>query len=142
MSKLALHSGLGSLLNRLIMALSRQKLDKFKKQLLARRDELSRDIEQGTAQMINEEPFFADSIDQAAADTDRGLAVQMKNRERGLLSEINLALRRIESGTFGECGSCGEEIGAQRMKAAPSTTLCIACKAELESERGRHTRWA
>jgi DnaK suppressor protein len=124
------------------MALTREKLDSFKHQLLSRRELLAREITQGTAEMIDNEPFFADSVDQAAADTDRGLAVQMKNRERSLLSEIDLALRRIESGVFGECESCADEIGEQRMKANPSTTLCIACKAELESERGRFPRWA
>ena len=121
------------------MAFNRQKLDTFKQQLLARRDILAKEIQQGTADLIEEDPFFADSVDQAAADTDRGIAVQMKNRERGILTEIDFALRRIEAGTFGECESCSEEIGEQRMKA---TTLCIDCQAELESERGRFPRWA
>lgn len=124
------------------MALTREKLDSYKEQLMTRRQILAQEIRQGTADLIEEDPFHADSVDQAAADTDRGLAVQMKNRERSLLSEIDLALRRIESGTFGECESCGEEVGELRMKANPSTTLCIACKAELESERGRFPRWA
>jgi DnaK suppressor protein len=124
------------------MSLSKQKLAQIKGQLITRREELVTEIRQGTSEMIEEDPFCADSLDQAAADMDRGLAVQMKNRERELLAEIDTALRRLESGTFGDCSSCGEEVGEMRMRAKPSTTLCITCQAELESERGRIPRWA
>jgi DnaK suppressor protein len=119
------------------MALRKEKLLTFKRDLSARRDALARDLAQATADFINDEPGYADSIDQAAADTDKTLTLQMKNRERNVLWEIDEALRRIESGTFGECERCGESIAEARMKAFPSTTLCIDCKAELESETNR-----
>ena len=119
------------------MGLRKEKLENFRKVLLERREFLAADLEKATEKMIDEEPFFADSVDQAAADTDRGLIVQMKNRERYGLEEIDLALNRIENGTFGICESCSEQISEARMKASPATTLCIDCKAELESEQNR-----
>ncbi len=96
-----------------------------------------RDLATATADLINDDESYADSIDQASADTDRAMAVQIKNRERGFLLQIDEALRRIESGSFGECERCGEDIAEARMKANPATTLCIDCKAELESEQQR-----
>lgn len=124
------------------MSLTKEKLELYRKQLINRRDELLQEVQTATAGFIDEELIHADSIDQAAADTDRGIEVSIKNRERDLIREINEALRRIDSGVFGGCESCGEEIGEARMKASPSTTLCIDCKAELESELGRFPRRA
>jgi RNA polymerase-binding transcription factor DksA len=47
---------------------------------------------------------------------------------------INLALKRLEEGTFGTCTSCGKMIAAARLEAMPYATKCIECK-RLE-ERG------
>jgi DnaK suppressor protein len=122
------------------MSLTKPKLDDYKRDLLARREALQQEIRLATEELINEEPQFADSVDQAAADTDRSLQVQFKNRDRGILYAIDEALRRIDLGQFGDCGSCGDEIGEARIRANPSTTLCIDCQSELESERGRIPR--
>jgi DnaK suppressor protein len=61
----------------------------------------------------------------------------MKNRDRDVLWQIDEALKRIDEGSFGECERCDEPISEARLKANPSTTLCIDCKAELESEEHR-----
>ncbi len=47
---------------------------------------------------------------------------------------IDLALKRIEEGTFGTCTSCGKTIAEARLEAMPYATKCIDCK-RLE-ERG------
>jgi DnaK suppressor protein len=60
----------------------------------------------------------------------------MKNRNVATLLEMTEALRRIDRGSFGECERCGEEISEARIRASLLTTLCIDCKAELESESG------
>ena len=68
----------------------------------------------------------------------RGGEVRVSVRgDRVILREVDEALRRIENGTFGECERCGDDISEPRLKANPSTTLCIGCKAELESEGQR-----
>lgn len=95
------------------------------------------DIHQTTEDLINDEISFADSVDQASADADKTLTLQIKNRDRTLLIQLDAALRRIDEGTFGECEQCGEAISEARMKANLATTLCIDCKAELESEQSR-----
>ena len=120
------------------MTLSKEKLEVFRKQLLTRRDALAKNLRQKNQELlIEEEDTFADSVDQASADADKNLAVQMKNREQGVLAQIDEALRRLEAGTFGECDRCGESISEARLQAFPFTTLCIDCKAELESEEQR-----
>lgn len=119
------------------MPLRKEKLENFKKQLMNQREALAQDIRQATAQMINDEEMYTDSVDQASADVDKSFALQMKNRERNTLWQIDEALRRIDSGNYGECERCGESIAEARIKAFPFTTLCIDCKSEMESEEHR-----
>jgi DnaK suppressor protein len=120
------------------MALRKEKIEFFKKELNQRRDTLSQEIRTATENMINDDVTYADSVDQASADTDRAVSVHIKNRERDVLVQIDQALRRMEEGIFGECERCGDDISEARIKAFPFTTLCIDCKAELESEENRY----
>jgi DnaK suppressor protein len=119
------------------MALRKEKLEGFRRQLLAQREVLSHGLRVATAEFINDESVYTDAIDQASADVDKSFAMQMKNRERDTLLQIQEALRRIEAGAFGECDRCGEQISEARMKAFPFTTVCVDCKAEMEAEEHR-----
>ncbi len=118
------------------------KLEGYKKMLEARRETLASDLRQATSDFINDDVAYSDAIDQASADTDRSLALQMKNRDRTVLAQIDEALKRIDAGTFGSCQQCGDEIAEARIKAFPFTTLCIDCKSELEFEEHRQSRLA
>lgn len=119
-------------------ALKKEKLETYRKQLTARRDKISAGLSRATQELLNEETLFTDTIDQASAEVDRAMTMQMKDRERANLILVNEALRRIEDGSFGTCERCEEKISEARIKAFPLTTLCIDCKAELESEGHRY----
>lgn len=119
------------------MGLRKEKLENFRKLLNDRREALSRDMRKATVGFIEDDQSFADSVDQAAAETDKAIAMQMTNRDREIVLQIDEALRRIDQGCFGECERCGESISEARLKAFPFATLCIDCKAELESEGHR-----
>lgn len=80
-------------------------------------------------------PEDKDEVDQANADIEQGIRMQLKNRENHTLRSINEALRRIDEGTYGECASCGEHIEIKRLQARPTTTLCLACKEEEEKAK-------
>ena len=57
----------------------------------------------------------------------------MRDRERKLLSKIDEAFARIDSGIYGRCEECDGHIGIERLKARPVTTLCIPCKSAQEA---------
>ncbi|MHA6299989.1 TraR/DksA family transcriptional regulator [Devosia sp. CAU 1758] len=38
-----------------------------------------------------------------------------------------MALRRLESGEFGDCRDCGEPTALRRLEIDPAASLCIAC---------------
>lgn len=46
----------------------------------------------------------------------------------GRLDEIDDALVRIASGTYGICRTCGGPIGEARLEAIPEATQCLSCK--------------
>ena len=66
------------------------------------------------------------------ADPTDSFTLRIRDRERRLIHKIYDAQQRIESGTYGICEECGEEIGFARLKARPVTTLCVDCKARQE----------
>lgn len=121
------------------MAMGAQKLNTIKKELVQKASLLEKNLLQSTENLINDDPLYADTVDQASADAGRDITVRIKNRDRDSLVLIKEALRRIESGAFGECQNCGEDISLPRLRANPATTLCIDCAAELESHSQRYT---
>ncbi|MBW2274655.1 MAG: TraR/DksA family transcriptional regulator [Deltaproteobacteria bacterium] len=46
---------------------------------------------------------------------------------RNELDHIERALRRMESGVYGVCEQCEEEIPVGRLRALPFTTTCVDC---------------
>lgn len=77
-----------------------------------------------------------DEADEANALSTASLSIRLKERERQLLLKVNAALKRIQTGSFGECQDCGEEIGVKRLLIRPVTTLCIKCKEKQEKREG------
>jgi DnaK suppressor protein len=54
--------------------------------------------------------------------------LQAANRRIQLeVQQIDLALKRIEQGTYGICQTCSQDIPFARLDAVPSTLQCIAC---------------
>jgi len=55
------------------------------------------------------------------------MAQEAERRRQQQLTKIGAALRRIESGDFGYCYVCGEEIDMRRLAVEPTITRCIKC---------------
>ena len=72
--------------------------------------------------------------DVATITHDREIDYTLEENEERVLAAIDSALKRIDDGTFGTCGSCGQPIAIERLEALPYTTQCIDCK--RREERG------
>jgi DnaK suppressor protein len=55
------------------------------------------------------------------------LALSNMEREIRTLAEVELSLRRLTTGEYGICGSCGQPIPEGRLRALPWTRLCVEC---------------
>jgi DnaK suppressor protein len=113
--------------------LKKRDMTKFRKNLLQQRDELLGNAKRTLSGDIHLDPDdFPDEIDTASSEQNLAFQGRLREREHGLLSKINDALERIDQGIFGECESCGEDIGLRRLQARPVAQLCIDCKGEQE----------
>ncbi|MEX2555347.1 MAG: TraR/DksA C4-type zinc finger protein [Actinomycetota bacterium] len=81
--------------------------------------------QENTVDGLNLDFGFADSA-QSTAERNKVLAVIERLREN--LHDVDLALSKIEKGTFGICEQCGEPVGAERLEAIPYARLCMKCK--------------
>lgn len=52
--------------------------------------------------------------------------------QSGELTEVRDALERLDSGLFGRCDNCNEDIPIERLRAIPYARLCVGCKSAEE----------
>ena len=57
----------------------------------------------------------------------QAMALETDRRRTIELQKIDSAVRRLETGEYGCCVQCGEEIPARRLAFDPAVTLCIDC---------------
>jgi DnaK suppressor protein len=62
---------------------------------------------------------------------DQEFTLILMENDGGTLEQIEDALERIESGTYGVCVECGGRILKTRLNAIPYTPYCIKCASEL-----------
>jgi DnaK suppressor protein len=116
-----------------------KKMNQFKKLLNEQLKTLIQEAQKTVTGMTDSKENFPDPTDRATLESDRNFMLRIRGRERKLILKIEEALERIATGSFGVCESCGDEIGEERLKARPVTTLCIECKKKeeaLEKARG------
>jgi RNA polymerase-binding transcription factor len=120
------------------MMVTDSKMLAFKKKLIKQRQELLSEAEQTLNNKLStEKESFPDPTDQAVAELDNNFLLKLRGREQRLIKKIDEAISRIDSGTYGICESCGEQISVKRLEARPMTTLCIDCKKMQEEEEKR-----
>src|SRR5262249_10993328 len=73
-----------------------------------------------------------DEMDLASSEYLQSFQFRLRGREKTFLKKIDLALAKIDNGTFGICEDCGEPISVKRLEARPETALCIRLKEDQE----------
>ena len=73
---------------------------------------------------------FGDGFaDAGAATAERTEVLVLVESLKTSLDEVDSALGALDKGSYGVCSKCGKDIGAARMEARPTSTLCVTCKA-------------
>ncbi|MGO1117857.1 RNA polymerase-binding protein DksA [Rhodovibrionaceae bacterium A322] len=113
-------------------------LEYFRQKLLNWRAELLRESDETLNHLQTESLAEPDLADRATLETDRSLELRTRDRERKLISKIDSALERIESGTYGYCEETDEPISLRRLEARPVATLSV--EAQERHERAERTQ--
>src|SRR5215471_8635374 len=108
------------------------------KNLLARRSELRKrlGLELEELAHVKHSSASGDAADAAFDSSGEEIASTLAELEAKELAQVERALRRLKSGTYGKCELCTCRIPVARLNALPYSTVCIKCQREVESEGG------
>lgn len=98
------------------------------RRLTERRDALLKELGQ-IEDALDDEPS-KDWEDRAAERQGDEVLEAMGHHDQDELRRINAALARHETGEYGFCVKCGEEIAPARLEAVPETPFCATCAAQ------------
>ncbi len=112
--------------------MSDDQLDHFRDILTAWKRELMEEVDRTVLHMKDEAANFPDPNDRATQESEFGLELRTRDRERKLLKKIDSALARIDDGSYGFCEETGEEIGLKRLEARPVATMCLEAQERRE----------
>jgi DnaK suppressor protein len=112
--------------------MSDEQLEHFRDILNAWKRELMFEVDRTVHHMQDEAANFPDPNDRATQESEFGLELRTRDRERKLLRKIDSALSRIDDGSYGFCEETGEEIGLKRLEARPVATLCLEAQERRE----------
>ncbi|CAH0141752.1 RNA polymerase-binding protein DksA [Roseomonas sp. CECT 9278] len=107
-------------------------LEYFRQKLLRWRQDLLREAGETLSSLSEGGIAEPDLTDRASVETDRALELRTRDRARKLISKIDQALDRIETGTYGYCEESGEPIGLRRLEARPIATMSIEAQERHE----------
>lgn len=111
----------------------------FRRKLTAWRAELLKDSEETLDNLKEGGMTVPDISDRASAEADKALELRTRDRMRKVISKIDVALGKLEDGTYGYCEETGEPIGLERLIARPIATLSIEAQERHERMEKTYT---
>jgi len=113
--------------------IDKKTLARFRKVLLKEREEIIGEVKQihESSKEMGQDGI-QDIADEAANIYHRQVLLSLSENDRIRLQEVDEALDRIKSGTYGICEECGEPIGLKRLEVRPIAKYCVPCKTNFE----------
>ncbi len=102
------------------------------------KEEKLKEIKQNASDMESIDNFQNDAGDSADAATnmyDKELHMDITEKNKKLLIDIEEALKKTENGSYGKCERCGKDISIERLKVLPFAKLCIKCQNSLSNKK-------
>ena len=109
------------------------KLNDFRRVLESKRDELLKDTADRDEILIEN---AAEEFDRLQQQLNREVAIRNLDRTSKLLKNVQAALARIDTETYGVCPHCDEEIPEKRLEAVPWAGYCVICQEEIDRRAG------
>jgi len=113
----------------------------YKERLLALRSRLRGDVSQMADAALRKNRMEGGGeissmpihmADLGSDNFEQEFTLSLMENEGETLDLIELALERIEDGTYGQCDECGGKIPKARLNALPYAPLCIKCAGQME----------
>ena len=113
---------------------SQEELRVFLQLLVEKKREILRNTKNAveTGSIALDANDLMDEVDLATATVEQNLTFRLLDRDRELLSEVELAIKKLQTGDYGYCEGTGEEIPKRRLELAPWTRHSVKHKEYLE----------
>lgn len=115
--------------------MDKELLEKMEGELLKQQSKLRGELSSFADKNVKKEddyntrfPDYGDKDEENAtevADFQDNLSLE-KNLEK-TLGEVDVALEKVEKGSYGKCDKCNNEIDTARLEAFPAAVLCMEC---------------
>jgi DnaK suppressor protein len=106
---------------------------KYRERLLAEQRQVEQRIFRIEADLHDmESERDIEYTDHAQEEAVNDPMIAQDERSRHLIEEIQVALARLDEGTYGACERCGEPINPARLEALPTARRCVPCQEEVE----------
>ena len=114
--------------------------EELRRMLIARRrdllNEIQNNLRDARADASGQRPYRVESGETTEVHPEDELAFALIQIKGEVLNRINEAVSRLDEGTYGYCGECGDAIAASRLRALPFAVRCKDCEEMREqSER-------
>ena len=110
-------------------------LPRLKKSLLNRRREILKQVAHLEAEQEELDRRFIEPIDTAQKEDVTWLLHKLDERGKEEIEEIDLAIDKLQSGSYGRCELCSKTIGIKRLMVVPATRLCRKCAQKYEQNQ-------
>lgn len=117
------------------MPLKKKDIKYFEKLLMEKREEVLESIKERKKLSFQNQEVLAEELDQASQASEQALHLRLLDKDLKLLREIDLAIKRMEEGSYGICEGTGEEIERKRLELRPWTRFSVEYKEELERRK-------
>lgn len=114
---------------RVVGLVEKAELEQFRIRLLRLRSELQ-GLDEASKEAVKPVELDQASVGRLSrmdAMQAQQMAQEVVRRRQHQLVRVEGALRRIESGEYGCCFVCGEEIGVRRLEVDPTSVRCVKC---------------
>ena len=121
-------------------------LAKFQKLLLNLRDHVIDQISGLAGENLKRNPrdtagdlsgYSFHMADTGTDNFDREFALSLVSSEQEALYEIEEAIKRIETGSYGKCEACEKPVSKARLEAVPFARMCVQCQSQMEKTTKR-----
>jgi len=109
-------------------------LQKFKQLLELQRNELmsSQQKAQSSTQTVELDQSSVGRVSRVDALQSQSMAVETTRLRQQQIRKISTALALIESGDYGYCSICDDEIDPRRLEIDPASIMCVPCASKQE----------
>jgi RNA polymerase-binding transcription factor DksA len=88
----------------------------------------------GSLTADGEPDVCSDLADQASAEFEQDLAMQVRTRMFDKVRRIERALQLMRTSSYGQCRRCHEDIPCERLTVQPDAVFCVPCLTVVEQE--------